>query len=532
MSWDANNPEPDGYQVLQRMEGEEYDYANPVWPADGKNHTETTYAITNLTPGATYYFVVRAYIGSNQSDNSNEISYTVPSAVALTSITIGGPIQVDENGSAQYTCTANYSDGSTATPAGGITWSENSADTTINSDGLLTAASIAADTTVTITAVYEGISDTHTVTVKKAPATLANLSITGPTQLDEGSTAQYTCTANYSDNKSAIVTDSVQWSVNSNDANINDTGLIVAGTVQTETQVTITASIEGKQADHILTINNLYENFALTIDILGAGFVHLDPPGGTYESGTVVTLTAEPDDAYVFEGWIGNVADTESSMTSVVLNTDINLSASFLEDTDLDSVPDIEEWGQDSQDTYYDGNSDGIADYLQSNVTSIHANDEQHYLTLSVPEPGRIAACKVNDPATVGKPPTDFILPLGLITFNIDNIAPGTKTTLTIFLPAESEFDSFHKYGATEENPTEHWYEFMYDDISGTGSVYEDDTLKLYLKDGQRGDNDLSTNGAISAPGGPAILLSDDNTDPTPNDEYQLVSVHPIIGKF
>lgn len=38
----------------------------------------TSYSVTGLTPGVTYYYVVRAYNASGTSDNSNEISVTTP----------------------------------------------------------------------------------------------------------------------------------------------------------------------------------------------------------------------------------------------------------------------------------------------------------------------------------------------------------------------------------------------------------------------------------------------------------------------
>ena len=128
----------------------------------------------------------------------------------------------------------------------------------------------------------------------------------------------------------------------------------------------------------------------------------------------------------------------------------------------------------------------------------------------------------MNDPTTVADAPTELTLPLGLIAFEIENITPGADTTLTIYLPAGSGFDTFYKYGGTADNPTEHWYEFMYDETSDTGAVYDGDTVTLYLKDGQRGDDDLTANGTISDPGGPVILQTNENTDPTPTDEYQI----------
>ncbi|MGD9310671.1 MAG: fibronectin type III domain-containing protein, partial [Desulfosarcina sp.] len=209
LAWDANNPAPQGYKVYQRIGGTTYDYDHPAWPSDGSDHLQTTCTITNLTAGVTYYFVVRAYLGNDLSGDSNEISYTVPAEVTLSSIAIGGPTQLNENSSAQYTCTAHYSDGSTAALSSGVNWSENASATSINAGGLLTAANVTADTGVTITASYGGRSDTHSVTVRNVAPTLSSIAIGGPTQLNENSSAQYTCTAHYSDNTTSIVTNNV-----------------------------------------------------------------------------------------------------------------------------------------------------------------------------------------------------------------------------------------------------------------------------------------------------------------------------------
>lgn len=40
------------------------------------------------------------------------------------------------------------------------------------------------------------------------------------------------------------------------------------------------------------------------------GTVELDPPGGVYNEGTQLTLTAIPDDGYRFTGWLGNASGT------------------------------------------------------------------------------------------------------------------------------------------------------------------------------------------------------------------------------
>ena len=74
LAWDPNDPTPNGYRIYQRNDGQAYDYTQPVWT--GPNSTCTIY---NLDHDTAYYFVVRAYAGTDESADSNEISFTAPS---------------------------------------------------------------------------------------------------------------------------------------------------------------------------------------------------------------------------------------------------------------------------------------------------------------------------------------------------------------------------------------------------------------------------------------------------------------------
>ncbi|MBI5551098.1 MAG: fibronectin type III domain-containing protein [Desulfobacterales bacterium] len=71
LQWDANSPAPQGYRLFQRLASGTYNYSAPVWTGAG-----TTCTINNLLDGTTYYFVARAYIGPDQSGNSNEVNFT------------------------------------------------------------------------------------------------------------------------------------------------------------------------------------------------------------------------------------------------------------------------------------------------------------------------------------------------------------------------------------------------------------------------------------------------------------------------
>lgn len=62
------------------------------------------------------------------------------------------------------------------------------------------------------------------------------------------------------------------------------------------------------------------------------GTVVLDPSGGVYNEGTVVTLTVTPDLGYIFSGWSGDFSGADNP-ASITMDADKNISANF------DSVP-------------------------------------------------------------------------------------------------------------------------------------------------------------------------------------------------
>jgi hypothetical protein len=54
-------------------------------------------------------------------------------------------------------------------------------------------------------------------------------------------------------------------------------------------------------ANKTVTANFSAVQYTLTANTSGNGSVTLNPPGGTYDSGTIVTLTANPDPENQFE---------------------------------------------------------------------------------------------------------------------------------------------------------------------------------------------------------------------------------------
>lgn len=74
LQWDGVTPSPDGYNLYQRMSGNSFNYSNPV---NTSAISGTTYTVSGLTEGSTYYFVVRAFVGATESGDSNEAAHTV-----------------------------------------------------------------------------------------------------------------------------------------------------------------------------------------------------------------------------------------------------------------------------------------------------------------------------------------------------------------------------------------------------------------------------------------------------------------------
>jgi hypothetical protein len=85
LAWDPVQPAPEGYRLYSRTESGAYNYAAPVWTG-----TTSTCTINNLSDNTAYRFVVRAYVGGNQSGNSNEVRYTTPSPINLPPIANAG----------------------------------------------------------------------------------------------------------------------------------------------------------------------------------------------------------------------------------------------------------------------------------------------------------------------------------------------------------------------------------------------------------------------------------------------------------
>jgi hypothetical protein len=78
LTWDPNDPAPDGYCIYSRAEGQAYDYSQPCWTGYGNTGT-----VGGLEDNTTYYFVVRAFVAAQESADSNEVKFVNGASFSL-----------------------------------------------------------------------------------------------------------------------------------------------------------------------------------------------------------------------------------------------------------------------------------------------------------------------------------------------------------------------------------------------------------------------------------------------------------------
>jgi hypothetical protein len=172
-----------------------------------------------------------------------------PPVVTLESISLTGPLTVNEGSSGTYSVTGNYSNSTTALITSGISWGTNSPAGVFSP----AANSVVGDGyTATLTAIVDGKKATRTVTVVDktvpvvvVPVTLTSIGISGINQQNEGTSQTLTLTAVYSDGTSTQPTSGVVWGAKTPAGVLAIPANSVVGDGHTET---VTASFGGKSA--------------------------------------------------------------------------------------------------------------------------------------------------------------------------------------------------------------------------------------------------------------------------------------------
>ncbi|SEA54772.1 IPTL-CTERM sorting domain-containing protein [Marinobacterium iners] len=119
--------------------------------------------------------------------------------------------------------------------------------------------------------------------------------------------------------------------------------------------------------------------------------------------------------------------------------------------------------------------------------------------------------------------PPRVTLPHGAVSLRLTNGTPGSNATVVLTYPEDLPAGTrYYKYGPTADNPDDHWYAYP-------GAVISGNTITLTLTDGDAGDSDLSVNGIIADPGGPAWITQDVAPIPT-LPQWAMMLLAAIMG--
>ncbi|MBU0481692.1 MAG: right-handed parallel beta-helix repeat-containing protein [Proteobacteria bacterium] len=342
-------------------------------------------------------------------------AYTAPLAQkTLMGLKVDGPGSVEENGTATYTATAIWSDGSTSavTPE----WSVSSAYAKVSIDGVVTTSSVVGDQAMTVSAgyAYGGIAKTAamTVTIIKVPPALSGLKIDGPGSLEENGTGTYTATATWSDGSTSVVTP--LWSENSAYATISADGVMTASTVPSDQIVTVSADFTADGVTKTAAIEIGITKVAISLSglkIIGPLSVNESSSGiyaatATWSDGSttvvtplwsenssyamistigVLTTSAVPSDQIVTVG-AGYTADGITKAASLPVSiTKVTLSLSGLKIDGPTSVNENSSGTYTARATWSDGSATTVTPLWSENSTYASISSAGVLTTLSVP---------------------------------------------------------------------------------------------------------------------------------------------------
>jgi hypothetical protein len=143
-----------------------------------------------------------------------------------------------------------------------------------------------------------------------------------------------------------------------------------------------------------------------------------------------------------------------------------------------------------------DGNSDGIADWLQSHVATLVGPTG---LVRTVVAPSR---SMIRNATLTALPPAspDYLAPeLGLMRFELHNLPKGGEAIVDILWQNMIRIEGVYKYGPVGPNETDRWFALPSSGDAAWAKI-QDDRVRLRLIDGVLGDLDWNRNGVIVDP--------------------------------
>jgi|GEM_PF-6040152 len=165
-----------------------------------------------------------------------------PAQKQIKRIEISGPQSVKEQSAAYYTCWAYYEDGSWEDVTHLATWEEDSWNAIFENYGKLLTLSVTSNEWCRISVSHGGLSASFYVIIENTEIQLKRICINGPLEVEEESSAYYTCTAHYDDGRSEDITYSATWREDSWSATISNSGRLETSSVEEDEWCQITAT--------------------------------------------------------------------------------------------------------------------------------------------------------------------------------------------------------------------------------------------------------------------------------------------------
>lgn len=324
--------------IRSSTENENYGVMVADWVMSGgvrfSGRASLLYATANGLRGVDSQFTVTATYVEDGISRSASVTVSPPAPPTLTSIEISGPDTVDPNHAEMlsWAISASYSDGSVISPrtassgnifgsltarwqfSGGFQESGNSSTLYAMSNRF---SATPAPTTLTATYTEEGVTRTATmtITVLPPPATIRDLEIVGPDELDRGESARYSAYATYTDGERVEVIP--DWTIGGGDGRIDNGRLTIDESTYSD-NVTLTARYDedGTSITDSLTItvtnpcpeervwalspiNGNWTEFASICEVHEGWEISETDPNDHLSSG-VVSLTHNSPDTNVF----------------------------------------------------------------------------------------------------------------------------------------------------------------------------------------------------------------------------------------
>ncbi len=492
LSWDPNT-ETDlaGYKI-------HYGTASNSYSARIDVHNVTTYTVTGLTAGQTYYFAATAYDTSgNESGYSNQVVHSVPAANSAPSTpsTPSGPSTAMVNTSVAFTTSAADPNGNSIEYL--YDWGDG-VPSTWGSAGQSHSWSAAGQYTVKAQA-----RDSHGVESAWSGAKTVTISNPAPVAVDSDGDG-------IADAQDAFPNDPNEWA----DSNGNKIG--------DNADAVVAAADKAPKAPELLSpvtpMNPENEEKVSTMVVLKTGPFESAVAGATHAK-TRWQVFRDDDDTCVLDIQ-SSTALTSLTVPKLVLDeetvyywqaqfTDSNgvasdwpSSVAYFETantgTDQNAphgVPDAQQVG-----STVDLDKDGVKDNQQTTIRSIKMEGTTVQIGVSIkdcPTAFAVESVESEDPRqpdayASAKPKR---MPFGLINFKIAVAKPGDSAAVKLYFSAPAPLRSkWFKYDPIADR----WYDFSaYAKFSADRR-----SLTLSLRDGGAGDADGVANGVIVDPAG------------------------------